>query len=148
MEILKAPKAKDVKTQTRKIYRHEEWEKKNVEVMKKVCLAKVQQVPEVREKLLSTGDRPIAECVLSDSFWSCGLSKEAASNTDPSKWPGENMLGQICSQIRQELRDEMQKEPEFKTVASSKVQNSTPAPKPVKRNLSEGSAANCSAQKE
>ena len=50
-------------------------------------------------KLLESGDRLIAECVVSDQYWSCGLGKETAANADPAYWPGENMLGKIWMEM-------------------------------------------------
>ncbi len=49
---------------------------------------------------MNTGDKTIAEGVSYETLWSCGLSKEAASNTDPDYWPGKNRLGKLWMKIR------------------------------------------------
>ena len=75
--------------------------------MKDVLREKVKQVPEVRQTLLDSGDREIAEAVPFDNFWSLGLPKETASKTDPNHWPGSNILGRLWLEIREELRKQI-----------------------------------------
>ena len=76
-----------------KVRRFAKWEKEEVPVMKNILRAKAEQIEEVKEELLNSGERLIAEDVVSDEFWGCGLGKEAAAKTDPEHWPGLNTLG-------------------------------------------------------
>ena len=58
----------------------------------------------------------IVEAVPGDVFWSCGLDKEAAAKTDPDYYPGKNILGKILMKIRDELREEIDRDSGFKVV--------------------------------
>ena len=104
----------------KKIHKLRKWEDEKDRKMEQILRAKADQVKEVRDELLNTGDRPIAEAVQEDMYWSCGLSKEAAMNTDPSNWPVENKLGQIWMKLRATYREERKKRLEFKQVVSKK----------------------------
>ena len=105
-------KAGDVKRESKKIYTENAWEEKNIDVMRGVIEEKVKQVKEVRDFLLDTEDKLIVEAVRSDQFWSCGLTKEAAANTDPSKYPGKNVLGKLYMELREKLRAKKRKSSE------------------------------------
>ena len=40
-----------------------------------------------------------------DNRWGIGLSEDTAQKTDPSKWPGKNLLGQILTRLRKNLEN-------------------------------------------
>ena len=40
---------------------------------------------------------------ITDKFWGTGLSAQATTRTKPEYWPGNNMLGKIMADIRDEL---------------------------------------------
>ena len=84
----------------------ESWERENMKVMEDIAKEKVSQVQEVRDKLLSTEDKIIAEAVPSfrDHLWGTGLSKEATTHTKIAKWPGKNNMGKIWMNVRKEIR--------------------------------------------
>lgn len=42
-----------------------------------------------------------------DSIWSCGLAANDPDIFDQSKWKGQNLLGKILMQIREELRNDL-----------------------------------------
>ena len=98
--------------------------------MKDIIKEKAMQVPEVKDFLLATGDRKIAEAVQSDQLWSCGLSKEAAKHTDPDKWPGQNILGELWMEVRDELRIQ---EGDGYTRATVRGQKRNPSGEPINR---------------
>ena len=105
---------------SKRIYRQKLWEKKRVPIMKAILKAKVEQVKEVKDALLNTGSNIICEAVYGDGFWSCGLGKDEASKTDPSSWPGENRLGRLWMEIRDELEEEMKKKDLYTSVTNKK----------------------------
>ena len=119
----------------RKVHRFEKWENEKVGIMKSILKAKADQLEEVKDELLGTEDNIIAEAVVGDLFWSCGLTKEEASNTDPDHWPGQNVLGKLWMELRAEYReDEIKKKEAFTPVVRDKRkhsngQNGTPASK-------------------
>ena len=95
VEALKAENAIEAKQLSRKIYTQTNWEGGSQSVMKEILLAKVNQNPEVKEALLKSGDKLIAEAVPYDYIWSTGLSKEVAATTNPKTWPGKNLSGKL-----------------------------------------------------
>lgn len=66
----------------------------NVKLMKEICRAKLDQHQKVREKLTQTGDRRIVEDSPNDKFWGTGADGS-----------GENKLGKIWMQLRDELQE-------------------------------------------
>ncbi len=62
-------------------------------IMEKLCRAKLQQHNDVREVLLSTGDRELLKVYDTDYYWGTG-----ADGT------GENKMGKLWMKLRDELR--------------------------------------------
>lgn len=69
-------------------------------------LAKFGQNPELKQKLLATGDALLAEAEEYDSIWGIGLSMEDERNQHPDAWKGQNLLGFALIQVRQKLAQE------------------------------------------
>ena len=57
----------------------------------------------MKEKLLATGDKLIAECGTYDKRWANGLSIEDAVKINPENWIGENRLGKVIMNVRNNL---------------------------------------------
>jgi putative RNA 2'-phosphotransferase len=72
--------------------RHD-WEQAKDQIMHQAVLAKFTQYAELRDLLLATGDAEIVEHTQNDSYWG-----------DGGDGKGENKLGKILMQIREELR--------------------------------------------
>ncbi len=68
-----------------------DWDDIKVRVMHKILLAKVDQHPYVRRKLLETGARILVEDSWRDDFWGWGPNKD-----------GQNVLGRLWMEIRSE----------------------------------------------
>ena len=69
-------------------------------------LAKFGQNPQLKQKLLATGDTLLAEAEEYDSIWGIGLSMEDKKNQNPNVWEGQNLLGFALMQVRQKLTRE------------------------------------------
>lgn len=74
-----------------------------------VCLVAFEAVfqkfaksPGLRDVLLATGDRVIAEA--KDPVWGNGLAKHSPDACNPSKWKGPNVLGWALMEVRTVLR--------------------------------------------
>lgn len=81
------------------------WESKKVKVMEELVRKKFKENPDLREKLLKTGDAVLIEGnTWGDEFWGVNLRKPDPSS--PWGYRGKNMLGQILMKIREELRKE------------------------------------------
>jgi ribA/ribD-fused uncharacterized protein len=76
-----------------KKFRRNDWDDIKVEIMREILLEKTGQHEYVRRKLLQTGERELVENSWRDNFWGCGPNRD-----------GQNMLGKLWMEIRQELR--------------------------------------------
>jgi ribA/ribD-fused uncharacterized protein len=70
-----------------------EWNNIKLDVMRNILKTKVNQHSYVKKKLLETGDRELIEDSWRDAFWGWGPNKD-----------GQNMLGKLWMEIRNELR--------------------------------------------
>lgn len=74
--------------------RRPDWDLVKVDIMRNILRAKVNQHEYVRRKLLATGDRILVEDSWRDDVWGWGPNKD-----------GQNLLGNLWMEIRQELRN-------------------------------------------
>ncbi|ERL55881.1 NADAR family protein [Psychrobacter aquaticus] len=87
------PKIASVLGRNKKRKIKEDWDDIKDEVMYEAVLQKFTTHKELRDLLLSTGDKDIIENSPTDYYWGCGIDG----------W-GKNMLGKILEQVRDELR--------------------------------------------
>ena len=80
------------------------WTKCKEEVVYHANHAKFTQNSSLKDLLLSTGDKVLAEASPYDKIWGIGLDAKHPDSTNPSKWKGENLLGKILMKVREELR--------------------------------------------
>ncbi|OMF22040.1 NADAR family protein [Paenibacillus sp. FSL H8-0259] len=76
-----------------------DWEECKVEVMREALMAKVEQHPDIKSILLSTGDCTLVEHTANDAYWGDGGNGQ-----------GGNMLGKLLMEIRNGLDEYV---PEF-----------------------------------
>jgi ribA/ribD-fused uncharacterized protein len=95
MAIITARSAHDAfkMAQQMKSIRRPDWDDVKVDIMRKLIRAKVDQHGYVRRKLLATGDRELVENSWRDDFWGWGPIRD-----------GQNMLGKLWMEVRDELR--------------------------------------------
>ncbi len=74
-----------------------------VEVVKSGLLAKFHQNPELKEHLLKTGQKVLAEANPHDNFWGTGCALHSEKLAKPGEWPGQNKLGILLMDLRDEL---------------------------------------------
>lgn len=105
-KILKTESAKSVKAYGKKItpFDEEVWKEKAPVVMKTALKAKFAQHPDLLAKLLDTGDRPLGEADPRGKYWGIGTSAETSKAKDPTRWPGQNVLGKLLMELRTELK--------------------------------------------
>ena len=103
-ELMKCDFVSQVKKISEKIKVSAEWIDKRVEVMRKILRAKADQCPTYRKKLLSCKGK-IVEAIRGDLFWSAGLDEQDLKNRPMESWPGQNVLGQLHMEIRDELQE-------------------------------------------
>jgi N-glycosidase YbiA len=76
-----------------KVHRRRDWDAIKVDCMLEILRAKADQHEYVRRKLLATGERELVENSWRDDFWGWGPNRD-----------GQNMLGKLWMQVRDELR--------------------------------------------
>jgi len=86
------------------------WDRTSKQIVKRGVRAKFEQNEELRRKLLQTGFSAIAECSRNDKKWGIGVAITDEKRYDISKWRGQNLLGQILMEVRDELRSAAYKE--------------------------------------
>jgi ribA/ribD-fused uncharacterized protein len=87
-----------------KNYDDELWSKRRYEVGLQGNRLKFAADSELAEKLLSTGNAIIAEAASYDPIWGIGMSEKDPNVRDQTKW-GQNLLGKVLMQVREELRN-------------------------------------------
>ena len=80
------------------------WSKVCYEIMYKINYEKYFQNTRLKNILLNTGDKILVEANPKDFRWSCGLEANDPNIENKKDWPGENLLGEVLMQIRQELK--------------------------------------------
>jgi ribA/ribD-fused uncharacterized protein len=79
--------------QEHKDMRRDDWDDVKVSLMKRILHEKARQHEYVLRKLLATGDRELVENSWRDDFWGWGPNRD-----------GQNMLGKLWMEVREELR--------------------------------------------
>ena len=104
-KIIKTKTAKAVKSAGKKVqnFNQEVWDAKKEEFMRKGVRAKFVQHPAIQTKLLETGDKLIGFADARDTFWAIGTSLSTEKAKVPSKWRGENRLGKLLMELRDEF---------------------------------------------
>ncbi len=70
-----------------------DWDDVKDKTMYLAVLRKFETYSDIRSVLLGTGDEELVENTSTDYYWGCGINKT-----------GENRLGQILMEVREELR--------------------------------------------
>ena len=80
------------------------WDKTCYAIAKRGVRAKFAQNEELLEELLSTGNKTLAGAFPRDVKWGIGIAIDDPERFAPAKWRGENLLGKILMEVRDELR--------------------------------------------
>jgi ribA/ribD-fused uncharacterized protein len=81
------------------------WAEKCVDIVVQGNMAKYQQHPAFKRRLLATGDKLLVEASPLDALWGVGLAADNPDIRSPSKWKGQNLLGQALMRTRTALRE-------------------------------------------
>eukprot|EP00549_Striatella_unipunctata_P016436 CAMPEP_0118688966 /NCGR_PEP_ID=MMETSP0800-20121206/9210_1 /TAXON_ID=210618 ORGANISM="Striatella unipunctata, Strain CCMP2910" /NCGR_SAMPLE_ID=MMETSP0800 /ASSEMBLY_ACC=CAM_ASM_000638 /LENGTH=201 /DNA_ID=CAMNT_0006586277 /DNA_START=146 /DNA_END=751 /DNA_ORIENTATION=- len=79
------------------------WTKKSFSIMVNGLILKFGQNDDLREILLSTEDRLVAEASPRDRRWGIGMGETTAKKTPVDQWPGLNLLGKALMKVRSQL---------------------------------------------
>ncbi|MFJ8494035.1 NADAR family protein [Streptomyces sp. NPDC094038] len=80
------------------------WTRERFRIVAEGSAHKFAAEPELRDYLLSTGDRVLVEASPVDRIWGIGLAATAPAAEDPGRWRGLNLLGFALMEAREQLR--------------------------------------------
>lgn len=104
-KILKTRDAKVQKALGRKVknFDAELWDTASWIVVYKGNFAKFTQNPKLLAALMDTAGTTLVEASPYDKIWGIGLNEAAARRTPPDQWPGDNRLGRVLTQLRDDM---------------------------------------------
>lgn len=79
------------------------WNDNRSEIVVNGNLAKFSQNPELKQFLVSTGNKILVEASPYDRIWGIGMSQDHEHISNPLKWNGLNLLGFALMQVRDNL---------------------------------------------
>lgn len=99
------------------------WIDERVNIMREILRCKLHNVPQYGEWLAKTTEM-IVEAVPYDQFWSSGLSKQEAIKSDPSTYPGKNVMGQLHIEMRNLLKQHQRQNADYMLIADLMCEHS------------------------
>ena len=111
-QILACDNPKQIKDFGRKVRGFDErvWNKFKYTIVLLGNWHKFNQNIELKDFLLSTGDKILVEASPYDIIWGIGLAENCTEAQDPMLWRGQNLLGFALMEVRDELRRVTQNE--------------------------------------
>lgn len=104
-QIVNARTPKDAKRLGRKVkgYKDEEWSKVRYEIMKDINLLKYTQSKYHNQELKRTGNKHLVEASPFDDIWGIKMRATDKGVENPKNWKGQNLLGKVLMEVREEL---------------------------------------------
>ena len=104
-EILAATEPRAHKALGRKVRGFDDatWKKNREAIVYAGSRAKFTQNPALRAVLLATAGTRLVEASPMDRIWGIGMTAANKDATNPAKWRGQNLLGQILTRLRDDL---------------------------------------------
>ncbi len=95
-----------IKRYGRKVKNFDEvqWSKIRYDIMKKAVYEKFSQNKDLKKILIDTNDKILVEASPFDKIWGIGMGEKNAKITHPDNWKGNNLLGKIIMEVREELK--------------------------------------------
>ena len=111
-QILACDNPKQIKDFGRKVRGFDEavWNKFKYAIVLLGNWHKFNQNIELKDFLLSTGDKILVEASPYDIIWGIGLAENCTESQNPMLWRGQNLLGFALMEVRDELRRVTQNE--------------------------------------
>lgn len=106
-KILRESNPAKIKALGRKVknFKEAKWNKHKEQIVYDNNLAKFTQNSELRNRLLTTYPRILVEAASNDCIWGIGYNAETAETVPVSSW-GQNLLGQILTKVRDNIRND------------------------------------------
>lgn len=86
----------------------ETWTENRMSIVRTGVLEKFSQNPALHDALLATAGTELVEASLYDRVWGVGLGATDPRIKDRRQWRGENLLGKILTEVREDLIQEAQ----------------------------------------
>jgi ribA/ribD-fused uncharacterized protein len=104
-EIMECKDQKTIKELGRKVRNFDEeiWNNVKYSIVLNGNYNKFIQNDDLREFLISTGDKILVEASPYDKIWGIGISADNEKITNPLSWKGQNLLGFALMEVRDEL---------------------------------------------
>jgi ribA/ribD-fused uncharacterized protein len=131
-KIFTAPHAGIAKQESKQIPKEEseEWTKtKGIKVMTDILRAKMKCCEDFYGCLMETGHSILVEATY-DRYWGCGLLPDKVVDIHPSYWPGQNFLGCLLMDLRNEEREVLKNATSDKHQPAADDDNSTTMMRP------------------
>lgn len=105
-EILAADHPRQHKALGRKVKGYDEhtWRKNRERIVKDGNRAKFTQNAELGQLLAATAGTELVEASPYDKIWGIGLAESDPRAQDPKQWKGQNLLGKVLTELREELK--------------------------------------------
>eukprot|EP01089_Gocevia_fonbrunei_P023363 TRINITY_DN981_c0_g1_i1.p1 TRINITY_DN981_c0_g1~~TRINITY_DN981_c0_g1_i1.p1 ORF type:complete len:178 (-),score=31.46 TRINITY_DN981_c0_g1_i1:54-587(-) len=101
-----SPKAHKALGRSVKNFDQTVWEENAVKIVAQGNRYKFNQHPELKQKLLNTGDRILVEASPLDKIWGIGLAADDPRALNQKKWLGKNWLGEALMTVRKDFKNE------------------------------------------
>lgn len=95
------------------------WTNKREKIVLFGARLKFSQNEDLKQILLNTGNTIMVEASPYDKIWGIGLSAADAKKTDPTKWPGLNLLGHVLDTLKLEFQNNLTTEVNKKKALSN-----------------------------
>jgi ribA/ribD-fused uncharacterized protein len=108
-KIMEADHPRDQKRLGRQVknFNIDKWNAVAKDIVYKGCQAKFTQDELCYREILETQGTTLVEASPTDSIWGIGLSETNIDVLDRSKWKGENWLGEVLTNLREDLIKEI-----------------------------------------
>jgi hypothetical protein len=103
---LKSPKMQQTVGRNVKGFKQDIWDTHKVAIVRRGNLAKFSQDKKLRDLLFESAGTTLVEVNPNDTVWGIGLSAEDPRSLNRETWRGENLLGEILTEIRIHLLGE------------------------------------------
>lgn len=105
-EIMATTDPKEIKALGRKVknFDKDAWDAVADEIVFRGNVAKFSQNPDLKERLLATGNKKFMECATYDPIWGIGMDITTALQTPENEWKGTNRLGMAIMKAREFIR--------------------------------------------
>jgi ribA/ribD-fused uncharacterized protein len=99
------------------------------DVLKRGHLAKFMDNKELKKKLLSIPNARFVDASTDDRIWGIGLNADHPDVSKPSKWPGNNLMGNVITEVRDIIKELSIQESLLPSPRQSRLRSRLPSPR-------------------